>query len=178
MKWNVAFCFRASAQTIQLFGHKFSDYLTKTDQIITGNVTITGNLIVNNIQIENIRTTKRICSYDIGAMITDTVTTKEDASVQSIITGEKIFRNHLTLENAQCKGNVFGLGTMDALLGHLSMLSEDVKLDGPITLPNNLRVDKLTFTQSINGISSTDFGYQWLLTETNQVRRWVLVEQF
>lgn len=58
---------------------------------------------------------------------------------------------------------------MDTLLGHLNTMSEDVKLNGPITLTNNLRVDKLTFTQSINGVPSADFGYQWLLSETDQV---------
>lgn len=151
-----------------MFGHKYSDFLTKTDQIIAGNVTIQGNLIVNNIQIENVRTDNKICNYDLGAMIGDTVTTSQETQ-NAIITGEKVFRNHLTLENARIGGNVFQLGTVDTLLGHLNTLNEDVKLDGPITLTSNLRVDKLTFTQNINGVPSADFGYQWLLSETDQV---------
>lgn len=161
--------FRASATDVNLFGNKFSDFLTKSDQIIPGNVTIHGNLIVNNIQIDNIRTNNKICKYDIGAMIDDTIQTNTDA-INAVITGEKFFRNQLTLDNVQIGGNVFQLGTMDSLLGYLSMVDEDVKLNGSLALANTLKVDKLTFTGSINGISSADFGYQWLLSETNQVK--------
>lgn len=128
---------------------------------------------MNNIQVQNIRTNNKICQYDLGAMIEDTITTNIEPH-SPIITGEKFFRNHLTLENVQIGGNVFQLGTMDSLLGYLSMLNGDVKLNGPITLTNSLRVDKLTFMQSINGISSADFGYQWLLSESNQVRSFSL----
>lgn len=157
-----------SPKTVNLFGHKFSDYLTKADQIITGNVTIRGNLIVNKIQIENIRTNNKICNYDLAAMIADSVTI--DSSVDTVITGEKFFANPLTLENVRVGGNAFQLGTIDAVLGYINMLSEDVHLNGSITLTNNnFRVDTLTFTESINGISSEDFGNQWLLSETNQV---------
>lgn len=165
--------FRASAKTINLFGHKFADFLTKADQIIPGNITIHGNLIVNNIQIENLRTNNKVCEYDLGAIIADTITTNIE-SQNAIITGEKFFRNYLTLENVQVGGNVFQLGTMESLLGYLNILKEDVKLTGPITLPNNLRVDKLTFTRSINGVDSADFGHQWMLSETNQVRIYLL----
>ncbi len=70
---------------------------------------------------------------------------------------------------------MFQLGTMEALLGHLGTLNEVVNLNGPINL-NDLRVDKLTFTQFINGISSGEFGYQWLLSETNQVKMSLLVK--
>lgn len=152
-----------------MFGHKFADFLTRTDQVIPGNVTIHGNLIVNNIEIENLRTNNKVCEYDLGAMIADTITTNIE-SHNSVVTGEKTFSNHLTLENVQIGGNVFQLGTMESLLGWLKMLNEDVILNGPITLPNNLLVDKLTFTQSINGISSSEFGFQWMLSETDQVR--------
>lgn len=152
-----------------MFGHKFADYLTRKDQIIPGNVTIQGNLIVNNIQVENIRTSNKICKYDLGAMIADTITTNME-SHNAFITGEKVFRNHLTLETVQIGGNVFQLGTMESILGYLNALKEDLKLNGPITLTGNLRVDKLTFTQSINGVSSADFGSQWMLSESNQVR--------
>lgn len=161
--------FRASANRVTLFGHTFSDFLTKTDQVIRGNVTVQGNLIVNKIAIQNIRTNNKICEYNLGAMIEDTITTNIE-SHSSIITGEKFFRNHLTLTNVQVGGNVFQLGTMESLLGYRNMLNDVVNLNGPITLANNLRVDKLTFTQSINDISSADFGYQWMLSETDQVR--------
>lgn len=163
------FIFSASAKTVILFGHKFSDFLTKTDQIIPGNVTIHGNLIVNDIQIGNIRTNNKICKYDLGAMIADTITANMELH-HPIITGDKFFRNHLTLGNVQVGGNVFQLGTMESLLGYLNVLNDNVELNGPITLSNGLRVDKLTFTQSINGISRADFGYQWMLSETDQVR--------
>ncbi|KAJ6633708.1 hypothetical protein Bhyg_15534, partial [Pseudolycoriella hygida] len=89
---------RGSAKTVNLFGHKTSDFLTKSDQIIPGSITIHGNLIVNNIQVENIRANNTICNFDLGAIIEDTITTKPEAP-ESIITGEKIFRSHLTLEN-------------------------------------------------------------------------------
>lgn len=169
-----SFFSRASANRVLLFGHKFSDFLTKKDQNIPGNVTIHGNLVVNNIQIENIRTNNQICKYDLGAMIDDTITTTIE-SHNSIVTGEKFFRNGLTLENAQVGGNVFQLGTMESLLGYLTMLNGVVQLNGPITF-NNVRVDKLTFTQSINNISSADFGTQWMLSEYDQVSE-LLVDQ-
>lgn len=105
-------------------------------------------------------------------MIEDTITTNQE-SQKVIVTGEKFFRNLLTLENVHIGGSVFQLGTMESVIGHLNVLNDDVKLNGPITFTNNLRVGKLTFTQSINDISSADFGYQWMLSETNQVKDFV-----
>lgn len=161
--------FRAAAKTVSIFGHKFTDFLTNTDQIIPGNVTVQGNLIVNDIQINNLQTSNKVCGYDLGSIIADTVTTTTE-SRNSIITGEKIFRNDLTLGNVNVGGNIFQLGTMESILGYVNMVTEDVTLEGPITFKNDLRVDNLTFTQSINDMSSGDFGTQWMLSETDQVR--------
>lgn len=174
--------FRPSVKVTQLAGRPHSAYLTKTDQIIDGEVRLYGNLTINGrLQVRDLNVAEnklhstQICGLDLMAMLADCVRRNDDDDRPAVITGAKTFSGNVTIEKLTLgnRGFVFGLeNNWSDIVGHLERVQNEIQLYGPFDILNRVRIDDLQVNGgTINGISSVDFGKVWLLRERDQVKK-------
>lgn len=153
-----------------LGGKRYADFLTKSDQIITGNVKINGNLVIrNNLQIKNIQTNSHYCGHDLSALIRDAFVLSEESTELKQINGDKYFTGNLAFEKVIILGDVFRLGQWQQIEISIDDLKRGVDIAGNFIFSNEFRIQNLVIDGAINGIPSNEFGKQWLLTESDQV---------
>lgn len=158
------------SKSILLGGKTYTEFLTKSDQIIAGNVKINGNLMIrNNLQINNLQTKSNIGGHDISALIDDTFVLSEDSIESKSIIGDKNFIGNVAFEQVIVHGNVFDLGLWKEIEMSLDQIQKVIELRDNVLFSNDLRINNLVIGGTINGINSNEFGHQWLLTESDQV---------
>lgn len=149
--------------------------LTKdTDQVITGNVRIIGNVLVSNgtgIILNRLNTKNRIFDVDLINILQDSIIS-QSPTVHFVKT--KSFEN-ITIGLLIIEGHFWQYGTSETILEHIELLRRGLILDGPITFTNAFNIKELRFTDFINEVAREDFGTAWLLSETNQVTFIVLI---
>lgn len=160
--------YRSFSRATMLAGKKYSDYLTRTDQSIHGEVHVKGDLTVrDDLKITNLRTMAAICGYDVSNIIGDTVML--NGSSRPIL-GNKSFVGEVNIGELAVHGGVlFELGTWTEILDHLQSVQNDITLQGPITFENRFRLKELLVEGELNRIPSGSFGRQWLLKDSDQV---------
>lgn len=87
----------------------------------------------------------------------------------NIFTEDKTFTGDVTIDNIICRGNIFELGPMNAVLSHINKIEETVHLIGPLTFDKSIKIKNVMFSNYLNEISSRDFGNLWLLRDGEQV---------
>lgn len=152
-----------------LAGKPYSDYLSKSDQILSGPVHINGDLLINaGLKVKHLKTTNEICGHDLMAIMGDSVLLSEAAESMEI-SGAKQFTGNVSFGRVIVRGTVFGLGTWDELRGQLQLVQDRINLLDSITFANNFHIKELVVGESINAVPAADFGKIWLITESDQV---------
>lgn len=151
-----------------LIGKHYTEFLNHKDQVLWGNVTINGNLLVRNAaQITNMRSAQRIDGFDILGMVEDTL--KVRTKTPQTLALDTFFSSNVTLGQLSVQGNMFGLGQWSDVQHILESVQQNINMVGPLSFANSFKVDELIVRDAINGIPSGVFGQQWLLRESDQV---------
>lgn len=161
-----------SKNTVRGDNTPLQDILTyDTEQTITANVTIHGNIsCTGNIEIIELTTveiTDKVCGYDINFLITDTIVQNDK---EIIVTGEKHFRN-CTFSSIEVDEQSFIMNdfNLNVLNGTLATLEDEIFISDSVEFTSNMNISNIAFNYSINNIPKEVFGKNWLLYELDQV---------
>lgn len=149
-----------------------------TDQIITGNIKIHGNVFVANntgVSIRHLSTTNNVFGVALDTLLDDCVqhVSKEPIHLAANKLVNQMYVGHLVVETdfwqtGQPNGPERSTAAIVALY---KSLRDGITLDGESAdLRNQFVIDQMDVTDTINGMPSATFGQEWLLTERDQVR--------
>lgn len=142
-----------------------------TDQIITGNITINGNVLVTNntgISIRHLSTNNDVFGVSLDFMLADCV--ERIASQPPHLVATKLI-SHMYIGHLVVETNFWQSNRSTAAIKTLyESLRYGITMDGDnIVLNNQFAIGQMTATETINGMASSSFGLDWLLIETDQV---------
>lgn len=161
-----------SKNTVRGDNTPLQDILTyDTEQTITSNVTIHGNIsCTDNIEIIELRTvdtSDKVCGYDINFLITDTLVQNDK---EIIVTGGKHFRN-CTFGSIEVDEQTFIINdfNLNVLNGTYASLEDEIIISDSVEFTSDMNISNISFNYSINNIPKEEFGKNWLLYELHQV---------
>lgn len=140
-----------------------------TNQVLTGNVTINGNVVLTNHSdtvIEQLFMQKRIFNVNLIDVLTDSV--HVDLTQPIFLKSNKRFSN-ITVEQFVANNNFWKLKKTEVIDEVLKDRRNGVFLNGDVILRAGYEIGDVTVTDFINGIESNRFGKEWLLIEGDQV---------
>lgn len=100
------------------------------------------------------------------------------SSVPQTLALDTMFSSNVSFGQISVQGNLLGLGKWTDVQRNLNTIQQNIDLAGPMRFDNAFRVDELVVRDAINGISSDQFGKQWMLRETDQVCRGLRYEKY
>lgn len=162
---------RVNAEKL-FFGKNPIDRLltTDTDQVIHGNVTVRGNVILSNdsnLEIDHLITDSPIFGMNFEDLLNDCHANSPNETI--VVTTNKWFQN-LTIAQIIVDGDFWPMGeSTGVIVKRLEDLKNGLRLKGPITFTSPFRINNLTVSDTVNDIPSSSFGQQWLLHEGKQV---------
>lgn len=140
-----------------------------TEQQISGNITVQGSLIVtgHGANVYHLFTENNVFGVNLSEILNGALTSPLPQQVR--VYGDKWFENvtfgHVILE----QNDFWGIGSTTDVDKHIKSRNTDVVIDGSTIFNKDFVIGDLVFTEYLNGISSSEFGKQWLLIETDQV---------
>lgn len=142
-----------------------------TYQIINGNVTIHGNILLDSeMDINHLTTNGRIFGVDVPALIEDSyILTEQNETIN--VTTFKRFEN-ITIDRLIIDDgcDFWQNGKTTAEIEQLLYdLQTDFKLTGPIAFDSEFIVNNITVVGTINDIPTERFGKEWLRTDGSHV---------
>lgn len=149
-----------------------------TDQIITGNIKIHGNVFVTNntgVSIRHLTTANNVFGVALDSLLDDCVQhmAKEPVHLAADKFVNQMYVGHLVVETDFWQtGQPNGPERSTAAIKTLyKSLRDGITLDGESdVLRNQFVIDQMDVTDTINGMPSATFGQEWLLIERDQVR--------
>lgn len=139
-----------------------------TDQIISGNVIIHGNVIISNdseLIVNHLFTKNDITNIDLIGLLDDSL----NHSNKTIhIASNKQFEN-VIIEQMIVESDFWQVRTTDEIINHLQSLMEGVVFNETTAFGNQFTINDVTVYGDINDIPNDVFGQQWLLLEGKQV---------
>lgn len=155
------------------FGKTSVDRLltTDTDQVIHGNVTVHGNVILSNdskLEIDHLFTDNPIFGIDLEELLNDCHVNSPNETI--VVTTNKWFKNLTIGQIIVEEGDFWQTGeSTGTIVKRLEDLKNGLRIEGPITFTSPFDINNLTVSDSVNDIPSSSFGRQWLLYEGKQV---------
>lgn len=140
-----------------------------TDQEINGNVTVRGtiNLASDDVEINHLTSDNSVFGVKLQKLLDDCYFESSNDSI--IVTNNKFFNNlsigELVVENDFWQA---GLST-EEIINRFEDIRNGIRVQGPLTFSSIFNITNLTVAGSINDISSSNFGRQWLLSRGKQV---------
>lgn len=149
-----------------------------TNQIITGNIKIHGNVLVANasgISIRQLSTKNNVFGVGLDSLLDDCGQhiAKEPIHLFGNKWINQMYVGHLVAETDFWQtGKPNGLERSTAAIAtRYKLLRSGIALiDESIIMSNKFTIEQMDVTGTINGMSCTSFGKEWLLTERDQVR--------
>lgn len=149
-------------------------FLTKsTNQMINGNVTVHGTVLISNgsiLEINQLITQNNVLGVDMMALFDDSY-----ANESAHLASHKWFEN-VTIDQLIVECDFWHVAPTDAIVNRLENYSDGVSFNGSLNYGNQFSINELYVFGQINDIPSSDFGRLWLLLEGNQVSYDILYE--
>ncbi|XP_055679370.1 uncharacterized protein LOC129787669 [Lutzomyia longipalpis] len=152
-----------NGDNVTLSGRNFRDFLHfDRDQYIAGNVTMKKEFSAQNLTVADLHGDGKISGVDIGSLITDTARKGE----RIILTGNKIFKGGLSIENLDVAYLPnFNISHVNG--NFLDFMGKKIVWDS-MEFTEEMEINEMTFQGFLNNIENFDFGNTWLLTEGDQ----------
>lgn len=159
--------------SLELGGKSVANLVTTdSPQTISGHISVKASLIAagDHLNIDHLVTHNNM----FGANLSAIVATAVPRSDRMHISGHKWFQN-VTIDRILFEHNDFwGIGSTKRVQELLDARNNDLLIGQSTIFHRDFVIDELIFTDFLNGISSADFGKQWLLFETDQVSKEML----
>ncbi|XP_031630094.1 uncharacterized protein LOC116345133 [Contarinia nasturtii] len=160
---------RVKSKNLNIGKIPYDRLLTKnTDQEINGNVTIHGNIVLDDgeVEINHLTTENSIFDVKLQQLLDDCYFQLSNESI--VVTTDKFFDNltigELVIENDFWQADL----STEEIITRFEELKKGIIVKGPLKFTSTINISNLTVTGSINDIPSAKFGKQWLLSKGKQ----------